>query len=48
VSGVDIVLVVVAALAEPVVLVAIVASLAKRGLLTAHIHKPGKVPTDQP
>jgi hypothetical protein len=37
-----------AALAEPVVLVAIVASRAKRGLLTAHIHKPGKLPTDEP
>jgi hypothetical protein len=47
-SGVDVVMIVVAVLAEPVVLVLIVASLAKRGLLTAHIHKPGKVPTDQP
>ena len=41
-SGVDVVMVVVAALAEPLVLVAIVANLAKRGLLTAHVHKPGK------
>ena len=47
-SGADVMLIMVAALAEPVVLVLIVAGLAKRGLLTAHIHKPGKVPTDQP
>lgn len=47
-SGVDVVMIVVAVLAEPVVLVVIVAGLAKRGLLTAHIHKPDKLPTDQP
>ena len=46
VSGVDVVMVVVAALAEPLVLVAIVANLAKRGLLTAHVYKPGKPSTD--
>jgi hypothetical protein len=45
VSGIDIVLVVVATLAEPVVLVAIMAGLVKRGVLTAHLHKPDKPPT---
>jgi hypothetical protein len=30
-----------------VVLVAIVACLVKRGVLTAHLHKPDKTPTDQ-
>ena len=45
-SGVDVVMVVVAALAEPLVLVAIVANLAKRGLLTAYVYKPGKPSTD--
>jgi hypothetical protein len=40
--------VVVAALADPVVLVAIVAGLAKRDLLTAHTHKSDKPPTWEP
>jgi hypothetical protein len=47
VSGVDVVLVVVAALAEPVVLVVILAGLVKRGHVTASLHRKGNPPTDQ-
>jgi hypothetical protein len=40
-TGLDVVVIVVAALAEPVVLVVVLAGLVKRGHLTATLHKQG-------
>ena len=47
-SGADIVLVLGLVLGFLVVVLLIGASLVKRGHLTAHLHKQGNPPTDQP
>jgi hypothetical protein len=42
-----VVVIILAALAEPVVLVLVLAGLVKRGHLTASLHRKGNPPTDQ-
>jgi hypothetical protein len=48
VSGFDVVMIVGLVLGFLVVVLLIGASLVKRGHLTAHLHKQGNPPTDQP
>jgi hypothetical protein len=45
VSGFDVTVIVLAMLAEPLILLGMLAGLVKLGLLTAHLHKPDKPPT---
>ena len=45
VSGFDVTVIVLAVLAEPLILLGMFAGLVKLGLLTAHLHKPDKPPT---
>ena len=44
VSGFDVTVIVLAVLAEPLIGLAMLAGLVKLGLLTAHLHKPEKLP----
>ena len=48
VSGFDVTVIVLAVLAEPLILLGMLAGLVKRSLLTAHLHRPDKPPTGQP
>ena len=45
VSGFDVTVIVLAVLAEPLILLGMLAGLVKLGLLTAHLRKPDKPPT---